>query len=141
MQSGNIELVRQVNAAFSSGEIDDVLAMLHPEFETVVGPKLSAEPDTYRGHDGVRRYFASFRDAMDQIRFDPFRLREAGTSVVAAVRLSATGRFTGIPVEQRLGQVWTIRDGKVIRVRSYLTYDEALRAAGLRDTGYWAGEV
>ena len=129
----NIELVRQVNAAFSSGEIDDILAMLHPEFETIVGPELSAEPDAYKGHDGVRRYFDSFRDAMDQIRFDPFRLREAGTSVVAAVRLSARGRFTGIPVEQRLGQVWTIRDGKVIGVRSFLTYDEALRAAGLRE--------
>lgn len=131
MAPGNIELVRQVNAAFSSGEMDEILAMLHPEFETVVGPELSAEPDAYRGHDGVRRYFDSFRDAMDQIRFEPLRLREAGTSVVAAVRLSAQGRSTGIPVEQRLGQVWTIQDGKVIRVRSYLTYDEALRVAGI----------
>ncbi len=131
MAQANVELVRQVNAAFSSGEMDHILALLHPDFETIVGPELSPEPDAYRGHDGVRRYFDSFRDAMDQIRFDPVRLRDAGASVVAAVRLSARGRSTGIPVEQRLGQVWSFRDGKVIEVRSFLTYREALQAAGL----------
>ena len=104
---------------------------MHRDFETAVGPELSVEPDTYRGHDGIRRYFTSFRDAMDEVRFHPECFREAGASVVVAVRLSAKGRSTGIVVEQRLGQVWTIRDGKAIRVQSYVSYREALRAVGL----------
>jgi uncharacterized protein len=127
----NVEIVRRVNAAFNSGDMERILALMHPDFETAVGPELSPEPDTYRGHDGIRRYFDSFRDAMDQIRFDPANFREAGVSVVVAVRLSAKGRSTGIAVEQHLGQVWTIRDGKAIRVRSYASYPEALKAAGL----------
>jgi len=131
MSHHDLEIVRRVNAAFSSGDTERILALVHPDFETAVGPELSVEPDTYRGHDGVRRYFTSFRDAMDEIRFDPERFREAGASVVVALRLSAKGRSTGIVVEQHLGQVWTIRDGKAIHVQSYVSYQEALRAAGL----------
>ena len=129
----NVETVRRVNAAFSSGDIERVLALLHPDFETAVGPELSPEPDAYRGHDGVRRYFDSFQDVMDQIRFDPLHLRDAGASVVVSLRLSARGRSSGIRVEQHLGQVWTVHDGKAIRVRSFVSFREALEAAGLQE--------
>lgn len=133
MSQRNLEIVRRVNAAFSSGDIESVLALMHPDFETAVGPELSVEPDTYRGHDGIRRYFNSFRSAMDEIRFHPESFREAGASVVVGVRLSAKGRSTGIMVEQHLGQVWTIRDGKAIAVRSYVSYREALQAVQLAE--------
>jgi uncharacterized protein len=133
MTRENVEIVRRVNAAFNSGDMERILALMHPDFETVVGPDLSPEPDTYRGHDGIRRYFDSFRDAMDQIRFDPMGFREDGASVIVALRLTAKGRSTGIHVEQQLGQVWTIRDGKALRVRSYGSYPEALTAAGLAE--------
>lgn len=133
MAQQNLEIVRRANAAFNSGDTERVLALMHPDFETAVGPELSVEPDTYRGHDGIRRYFNSFRDAMDEIRFRPESFRETGASVVVAVRLSAKGRSTGIMVEQRLGQVWTIRDGKAIAVRSYVSYREALQAVGLAE--------
>ena len=133
MPQENVEIVRRVNAAINSGNMGRILALLHPEFETSVGPELSPEPDAYRGHDGVRRYFDSFREAMDQIRFDPTGFREAGASVVVALRLSAKGRFTGIPVEQHIGQVWTIHDGKAIHVESYASYREALEVVGLEE--------
>ncbi len=133
MPQENVEIVRRVNAAINSGHMGRVLALLDPGFETSVGPELSPEPDAYRGHDGVRRYFDSFREAMDQIRFDPTGFREAGTSVVVALRLSAKGRFTGIHVEQHIGQVWTIHDGKAIQLQSYTSYREALEVVGLEE--------
>jgi ketosteroid isomerase-like protein len=133
MSHQNREIVRRINAAFNGGDTERILALMHPDFEAAVGPELSVEPDTYRGHDGIRRYFNSFRDAMDEIRFHPESFREAGASVVVALRLSAKGRSTGIMVEQRLGQVWTVRDGKAIQVRSYVSHREAMRAVGLAD--------
>jgi len=33
----------------------------HPDFVGVVPPELSAEPDTYRGHAGIRRYLVRDR--------------------------------------------------------------------------------
>jgi ketosteroid isomerase-like protein len=125
--------VRRGLAAFNSEDMGRILDFAHPEFETVVSPQFSAEPDSYRGHDGIRRYFQSFRDAMDEIRFQPERFWDAGESVVVALRLTAKGRQTAIPVEQRLVQVWTIRDGKAIGVQSYASLHEAMEVVELRE--------
>lgn len=40
---------------------------------------------------------------------------------------------SGAPAELRFGQVWTFRDGKVIRVDFYYEPNEALEAAGLSE--------
>ena len=133
MSQANVENLRQAYEAFNSGDIGRILAFAHPDFEAVVPPELSAEPDTYRGHDGIRRYFQSFQDAMDEIRFQPERFWDVGESVLAVVRVTAKGRRTAIPVEQRIAQVWTIRDGKGIRVRTYASPSEALEAVGLAE--------
>ena len=133
MSRENVETLRRAYDAFSSGDMGRILAFAHPDLEVVVPPDLSAEPDTYRGHDGVRRYFQSFGDAMDEIHFQPERFWDVGQSVVAVVRITAKGRQTGIPVEQRIAQVWTIRDGKGIRVQAYTSLSDALKAVGLAE--------
>jgi ketosteroid isomerase-like protein len=46
------------------------------------------------------------------------------------MRVTAKGRSTGIPVEQSLAQVWTVRDGKAVEIRNYGSVPEALDAAG-----------
>ena len=133
MAQENVEVVRQINASFNSGDIERMLTFIHSDFEAAVPPTFSAEPDIYRGHDGMRRYFDSFHEAMDDICFHQEDAREVGSFVVVAVRLSAKGRTTGIPVEQRLAQVWTVRDGKALQVQSYASLPEALQAAGLAE--------
>jgi ketosteroid isomerase-like protein len=131
MSTENIEALHEVLEAFNSADIERILRFLHPDFEAVVPPALSPEPDTYRGHDGARRYFESFWEPMDEIRFRPERFWDAGESVVVAMRLTAKGRRTAIAVEQRFTQVWTFRDGKATRARTYASNAEALKAAGL----------
>ena len=56
---------------------------------------------------------------------------EAGDAVVAVVRLTARGKTTGIPVEQLIAQVWTIRDGRALRAQTFPHLSEALAAAGI----------
>jgi ketosteroid isomerase-like protein len=133
MSQQNVELIRRGLEAFNSEDMERILAFVDPGFETEISGELSAEPDTYRGHDGIRRYFESFRDAMDEIRFQPERFWDAGEAVVVALRLTAKGRQTAIRVEQRIAQVWSVRDGRAIGVRTYTSIAEALRAAGLQE--------
>jgi ketosteroid isomerase-like protein len=133
MSNQNVEIVRQAFAAFNCEDIGRILALTHPQLEVEIGPEISAEPDTYRGHDGMRRYFRTFQDAMDEIRFQPERFWDAGESVVVALLLTAKGRQTSIPVEQRSAGVWTIRDGKVAGVRAYASAAEALESVGLAE--------
>ena len=47
------------------------------------------------------------------------------------MRLTARGKTTGIRVEQRIAQVWTIHDGRALRAQTFPKLSEALAAAGL----------
>jgi uncharacterized protein len=125
------EILRSAYEAFGGGDIAAILRFVDPDFEVAVPPELSAEPDTYRGHDGIRRYFETFTDAMDEICFEPQGFWEASDCVVADVRMSASGRLTSIRVEQHFAQVWVLRDEKLFRATTYLSLPDALRAAGL----------
>jgi ketosteroid isomerase-like protein len=131
MSQENVEVVRRALAAFNSGEIEQVLAIVQPDFEARIAPELSAEPDTYRGSSGLQRYFDSFREAFEEIRFEVEGLTDAGDSVVVGLRMTATGKMTKIPVEQRNAGVWTVVDGKVSRIETYVSLEDACRAAGV----------
>jgi ketosteroid isomerase-like protein len=131
MSQENVEIVRRAVEAFNSGEVSEILARAHPDFEAEIPPDVSAEPDSYRGEQGIRRYLSSFQHAMQDIHFEAEELWDAGESVIVALRLSARGRTTAIPVQQRSTGVWTVRDGKIIRIRAYATSAEAFKAVGL----------
>ena len=133
MSQQNVEALRDVFDAFNSGDLGRIVAFTHPDFEGVVPPELSAEPDIYRGHDGIRHYFQSFEEAMAEIRFHAERLWDAGESVVVAARLTAEGRQTAIPVEQQFALVWTFRDGRAVRVQAYASLSAALESVGLTE--------
>jgi ketosteroid isomerase-like protein len=68
---------------------------------------------------------------MYEIRFQAEQFWEVGESVVVALWLTARGRQTGIAVEQRTAGVWTIRDGRVLRIQAYSSASQALEAVGL----------
>ena len=126
-----MDIVRLVFAAVNREDIEATLALTHPDFEVSVPPELSAEPDVYRGVDGMRRYWQSFRDAMAEIRFTPERIWDAGDAVVVALNVTAKGRQTAISVAQRPVTVWTMRDGKVLRVAVYASLAEGLASVGI----------
>jgi ketosteroid isomerase-like protein len=80
----------------------------------------------------MRRYFASFLDAMDEVAFEAQEMRAVGELVVVPVTLRARGRTTGIETEQDVVLVWEVRDGKAFRVEVFATLEEAMTAAGER---------
>jgi ketosteroid isomerase-like protein len=131
-EQDNVEIVRQAFEAVEREGWQSLFPLIDPEFELTTPPELAMEPDTYRGHAGVRRYFESFEDAMDDIRIVPDgEFLAAGDKVFFPFRLSARGKETGIEAEQRAFQVWTLRDGKGLRAEVFATREAALDAAGL----------
>jgi ketosteroid isomerase-like protein len=58
-------------------------------------------------------------------------LREAGDSVFVVLHQRAKGSGSGIEVEIRSWNVYSFRDGKVIRIQLFLEPEPALEAAGL----------
>jgi ketosteroid isomerase-like protein len=119
MSKADVERARAALAAFGSGDIDRLLRQFHPDFEGVVPPEPSAEPDTYRGHAGIRRYVESFREYVDGLRFVPEELIDAGDAVVVALRIEGRGRGSGVPFERRLANRITVRDGLIASITAY----------------------
>jgi ketosteroid isomerase-like protein len=126
----NAEIVRRGFEALSEGGVEALLPFIHPEFEVTTPPQFAAEPDTYRGHEGIRRYFDSFYDAMDEVRFEAGEFRDAQGRVIVPTKLIARGRTTGIETQQDVVLVWSLRDGLAIRVEVYATLEEALEGTG-----------
>ena len=53
--------------------------------------------------------------------------------VLAYVRLSASGRTSGISYDTETTNVYELSDGKIRRIQIYLDRKEALQAAGLSE--------
>ncbi len=131
MTENNLEIIRRGYAALAEQGVEGVIAFTHPEFETTTPSSLASEPDTYRGHEGVRRYWGSFGDAMDELYFEGLEFMAVGEKVVVETKLHARGRTTGIETAQRAFLVWTLRDGLVTRLDTFPEREQALEAAGL----------
>jgi ketosteroid isomerase-like protein len=128
VSSSNLEIVERGFEAFNEGGVEGILPFIHLEFEATTPPDLASEPDAYRGHEGIRRWFDSFDEVMDEIRWDARDFREVGDRVLVEFTLRARGKTTGLDFGQEAVMVWELRDGKAIRVSLYPTVDEALAA-------------
>jgi ketosteroid isomerase-like protein len=124
----DLEIVERGIEDFNEKGIEGILPYIHPDFETTTPPELASEPDTYHGHEGIRRWFDSFDEVMDEIRWNARSFREVGDRVVVEFTLSARGKTTGLDFGQDAVMVWELRDGQAIRLSVYPTLDQALAA-------------
>jgi ketosteroid isomerase-like protein len=128
----DLELVRSMLETLNESGVEAAMDQIHPDFEGITPPELSPEPDTYRGHEGIRRYFAGFEGVMDEVRWEPDELMEAPDDrVVAGIRLVTRSVATGLELELPVWQLCTLRDGKVLRIEGFAKREDALRAAGI----------
>jgi ketosteroid isomerase-like protein len=122
----NVELIKQGFEDLSNGGYETMLPLIAPDFEFTTPPDLASEPDTYRGPEGMTRYFESFYEAMDEIRFQPHEFREIGEWVVVPCTLTARGRSTGLEAEQYAVLAWMLRDGQAVRLEVFSELSEAV---------------
>jgi ketosteroid isomerase-like protein len=95
-----------------------------------VNPRDAVEGGTRRGADAFNDAIESVFAAWDDVWFDTDRVIDQGDEVIALGVLRGHIRGPGMEVESPHGQVWTFRDGRVLRMRWFNTHAEALQAAG-----------
>ena len=139
MSRENVEIVRRVYDAAARRDAGAVFELYDPEVELddsrlhIVGG-VGAGSDVYRGHDGLRRFFRQWHEAWENIDYDFDELIDAPEEkVIAVVTRRGRGRASGAEVEVPLALVWTVRDGRVLRVVWFPSLDEALEAVGQRE--------
>jgi len=130
MSERNVEAVRQLFELYASGGLEAVLPVMDENIEIVIPPDVSAEPDTYHGHEGARRYFAGFEGMLEDVRYEFFELIPEGEHVLAHARLAGRGVSSGLEVELNTFVVHTVVDGKITRVVPYADLESARRSLG-----------
>jgi uncharacterized protein len=130
MAESDVQVVRRLFESFGRGELEPVLDLIDEDFVVAVPPSMSAEPDTYQGHEGVRRYFAAFEGQLEDVRFEPLEMIDAGDRVIVPLRLTGRGATSGIEVEQPAVTVHYVRDGKVVRIEPYPDLESAWKGPG-----------
>jgi ketosteroid isomerase-like protein len=129
MSQENVEVVREAFEASMRHDNDEVFLLYDPEVEIV------SEYDgrTYRGLDGVRTFFRDFLEVFDELGWEVKEWIDGGDHVIALMHTWGRGKMSGVAVERSEAHVWTLRNGKLHRLRVFETKDQALEAAGLRE--------
>jgi ketosteroid isomerase-like protein len=133
MSQENVEVVRRGVEAFVRNDWDTAFADCAPDVEWVEMPSLGPDASTYTGTEELREAVQSWTQRWSEYETEIFRYAQAGDEVVVLSRERGRGTLSEVEVEREVGQVVTLRDGKMVRVRLYGSWSEALEAAGLSE--------
>jgi ketosteroid isomerase-like protein len=137
MSQENVEIVRQVYEASARRDPEAVLSLYDPDVEWDMSrhpmSQVFENLGVRHGHEGLRAWFRDWYEVFDDFEHHCEELINAGEHVVSVGIDTGRGRGSGIAVERRIAGVWTIRNGKIVRVAWFPTRAEALEAAGLSE--------
>jgi uncharacterized protein len=133
MSEENVEIVRAIYAAFD--EVDFVAALDKIDAEVVWDLTNHSWPgaDQYFGNEGIVEVLSEFVGSFEDYKVTPERFIDAGDAVVVIQHEVAIHKGSGSGIDRRQASVYTMRNGKAIRIDHYLDIPKALEAAGLSE--------
>jgi len=129
MSEENVEIVRRAFAyeIYGAGGRAEAEAIFDPD--VVMNPN---DAGPYHGLNEMRDDFERWATAFDELEVHAEEFIDAGDHVVVTAYHRARGRTSGVEVDGRFYEVYTLRAGKVVRVDEYVERAQALEAVGLR---------
>jgi ketosteroid isomerase-like protein len=124
MSQQNVEIVRR----FLRVDVDEALTYADPD---LVWNPIEELPT--QGHDAVRASLARWKAEWDDYKVIPEEFVDRGDHIVVTVRLQGRGRGSGVEIDARFYDVYTLRDAKIIRMDQFTNRSEALEAVHLRE--------
>ena len=134
MSQENVEVVRRMLQAFADGGLNAMAEFWDPDIDWRAAEGALDDVGAMHGPIAVRRYVQDWIDTFDDFSVVVEGLRDVGDDRVLAIqRISGRAKLSGTETDLRYAVVYTVRDGKVVRGREYLSVDQALEAVGVRE--------
>ena len=129
MSEENIEIVQRAFDAFHSGDADrsEALALATIDPNVVYSP---VEDGPSHGLNAIRDQFERWESSWEELAETAEEFIDAGDRVVVTALYRGRGQGSGVPIEARFYAVYTLRDGRVVRVDEFTDRAEAFEAAG-----------
>ena len=106
MSESLVELVRRGYESWNRGDRQWVLDHMSRNVEWITPPE-DPEPGTYRGYEGLERFWAQWRAAVGQLRLEPQEIIDAGDRVLVVALRSGRGEHSGLDISDHVLQVFS----------------------------------
>lgn len=132
MSEGNVETVRRYYEAMNRRDLDTAFEWFAPEIEFHLAGLFPDLERVYRGPMEVRTFLERFSEPWVELTVEPVKVIDLEQRVLVFLRFHAKGR-DGIAVELPLAHLWTLRNGRAVRMDAYSDRRKALEAADLSE--------
>jgi ketosteroid isomerase-like protein len=133
MSQENVEIVRAAFAAFEDGGMEAVLRFCDESIEITQPAQLPGVNPRQYGHAGVRESFGIWPEQWADFRVEIVRTAEVNERVLVTTIQRGRGKSSGVEVETQFAFLFTLRDGKIVEWRIFMTEGDALNAVGLEE--------
>jgi ketosteroid isomerase-like protein len=132
MSQENVEIVRSIYEALNGGDWDAAFATSAPDVEMTV-PSGGPNAGTYRGREDVQGFWEEVLTPFEAWTAEPEEFFKHRDQIAVVLRFRTRPKGTSAEIENRIGHLWTIRDGLVVSMRFFAKPEDALEAAGLSE--------
>ena len=138
MSRENVEAVRRMTEALDRANWDGVFAEMAPDFEWETDRR-HPKAGVYRGREEFRRFMEDLEAPFEQTVTEFERIFATADQVVAFVKIRRRLKGSGSEVTVRIGELYTWREGKLVRGQAFARREKALEVAGLSEQDAHAG--
>jgi ketosteroid isomerase-like protein len=133
MSQENVETLRRVIEAWNQRDEDLAVSYMASDVEWAPAGPAAVERTVYRGREECARGFAAVWETWDEFHFKETEARDLGDSVLWLGHVQMRGKTSHVELDQEFANHVVLVGGKIVRVRAFLTWAEALEAAGLSE--------
>jgi ketosteroid isomerase-like protein len=127
MAQRNIEELRARYEALSRGDRAAAFRDVHPDFELKTVERVPSA-GTYRGAEEATRFLEDLWEPFEQVIVEPQEFFERGDRIAVFLHVRLRHKGSSATMENRIGALWTIRDGKAVRCEMFAERETALKA-------------
>jgi ketosteroid isomerase-like protein len=131
MSQRNVEVVRKAVEAWNQRDADLWVTYATSDVEWRPAGPAAVEGSIFRGGKEVAAGFESVWQTWDEVRFEETELRDLGETLLWRGRLKLRGAASHVELDQEFAVRFVLTDGKLLTVHAFLTWSDALHAAGL----------
>ena len=119
-----VEVVTELFRLFSQGRLEETFALMHPEVVMLEpgDPDVLPWAGEFRGHDGLRRFYAGLAEGLSHIEIESESLEVhalGDNQVLARGTETGTVAATGRSYTTGSAWIWTVEGGLIRGLRAY----------------------